>query len=175
MPSPVPRRYPAVAPGSQLKVSPQLRQTLDHMEHAGELQLRSLKERVDAERMALKETMSLSRAAAVASVQQEVGIKCKIEHIVDCLVSPGIFSIGCGRGLISYNVLYDAPRFHDSSWLLWRKSAEPGTGLLWPKGTFSSVWTHRNISSSQRATTRPTTPMNTRKHNCFFNPSGGTL
>ncbi|CAM9641117.1 unnamed protein product [Sphacelaria rigidula] len=55
------------------------------MEHAGELQLRSLKERVDAERMALKETMSLSRAAAVASVQQEEEL-CKARESVQAIV-----------------------------------------------------------------------------------------
>lgn len=42
------------------------------MEDENDRRIRSLRRRVNAERIALKETMSFSRAAAVATVQQEV-------------------------------------------------------------------------------------------------------
>lgn len=45
---------------------------LDRLEEGGERQKGVLQQRIDAERAELKATMSFSRAAAVASVEQEV-------------------------------------------------------------------------------------------------------
>lgn len=52
-----------------------LSQVLDRLEEGGERQKGVLQQRIDAERAELKATMSFSRAAAVASVEQEVELR----------------------------------------------------------------------------------------------------
>lgn len=57
---------------SRRKASLQLSQVLDRLEEDEQRQKGVLEQRIDAERVELKTTMSFSRAAAVASVEQEV-------------------------------------------------------------------------------------------------------
>lgn len=55
-----------------MKASLQLSQVLDRLEEDEERQQETLQRRIEAEREELKVTMSFSRAAAVAAVEQEV-------------------------------------------------------------------------------------------------------